>query len=265
MLPALYCPGVVVALKKVGLSLRYYDIGFDLSPSAAFCEAAAAERPALIWYHPFGLYRSPPQDLAAAGLCAVVIDACHAFRSLIARRARQEGSATVFSFLKEFDWPMGAAVLGDHGRPVSSAPWASALSRRLAGFDPEHEASRGLRTTERAILRLGGKLPEVGEADVLTHLPVFSTDRDATIARLRRAGVLAWRWEEAMPDSDPQAVPLCTALTQGLLLVPLPQVMSRAERTIEIVGEQVLVDWPGRAATGADRTATMPAAGSGTL
>ena len=224
LLPALYCAEVASAIEQIGLRYRCYDLAPDLSchPIAL---SAAYERDvgALVLLHPFGLSRAVA-EIQPPDQTIVIEDACHSLRtSWQGLGIGSIGHLVVYSPRKEFGWPVGGIAEGPLAATLSHMiPKAPAVELHWQEIDLDELVCEGLRATELASGILTDRLPSLKRGEVLTALPLKSSQRDVMINRLRAKGIPAWRWIRPLKGAGPSQTPVAWALRQKLLLVPLP-------------------------------------------
>jgi hypothetical protein len=63
--------------------------------------------------------------------------------------------------------------------------------------------------------------PTFGQ-EILTLLPLLSTNRDGAIDALRAEGVEAWCWQRPMPGCSAEKTPCAFWLWRRLVLLPVP-------------------------------------------
>lgn len=247
LLPSLYCAEVAEALEASGIDYRCYDVPADLSEASYEIDAAFdSDIGSIVILHPFGLTRAPGRFRNVEQHTVLIEDACHALRSAeLGSSIGSVGDLTVFSARKEIGWSEGGIALGSlladlSGEFIPSqdveTEWRSVNIGALA--------QKGRNATRVACRVLGGKLPFVGEEDVLTHLPLLSPNRDRAIENLRDQGILAWRWIHPLKSFGQNSMPGCFDLRKRLLLVPLPTKRLMLEQTLELTGKMELNDWP---------------------
>lgn len=245
LLPALFCVEVAQALEMAGIGYRCYDVPYDLSDASLEVRKAFDDDVgSIIVLHPFGLCR-PFTGLGFAGDVVVIEDACHALRtSFFDSRIARGGGLAVFSFRKEFGWPDGGIACGPKAEALGSfVPDCRVVAERWQSADFAALSHAARIMTKLAAELLGKHLPPSTDAEVLTALPLISGDRDRCIARLRRNGILAWRWRGHLKGAGRKSTPAACALKQKLFLVPLPS-GGLARRVLETVAKEPLLEWP---------------------
>jgi hypothetical protein len=239
-LPGLYCPKVAGALRRLGLSLAYYDLDIDLNPVPVPVPASEPSRPEardlVVGLYPFGLTRSLPERFLTGR--KFVLDACHALRTLLNGAGVSGRGPIIVSLRKEFG-SAGSAWLVHHeeakGSADTQAGWPAV---RLVAA-----TARGHKATRLAKEALGAKLPSIGASDVLTHLPLLATDRDGAISRLRDQGIDAWYWQCPLPGWSHAQVPQAARLRANLILVPVPHTQVETERLLDRLSSVELHPW----------------------
>lgn len=234
-LPGLYCPKVAGALKRLGLSLAYYDLDHDLAPLAPPVTDISETVELVVGFYPFGLARDVPVHLLAGR--AFVLDACHALRTVLNSARQSARGPIVVSLRKEFGGKGKAWLL----RKGTTSHEPSQTDGRLPHFCAE--ITRGHAVTRLAVAALGTYLPSVGTRDVLTNLPLLATDRDAAVAMLRSQGIEAWYWRRRLPGWSSKAVPQAARLRKSLLLVPFPHPQVETDRLLDILETFDLIPW----------------------
>jgi hypothetical protein len=244
LLPALFCTEVAQAIEAAGIQYRCYDVPSDLSSgSQQIADAFDSDVGSILVLHPFGLCR-PFDRNAAAGDVLVIEDASHALRTWrLDNRIGQSGSVTVFSLRKELAWDEGGFALGSHAAMLNAlVPQSRRVAARWRKIDTLELAREGRVSTSVIAQALGSRLPPIGDSEVLTALPVRSSRRDWCIERLRREGILAWRWRGGLKGVGSRSTPRAWALRQELFLVPLPA-GPEIDRVIGCLAQKPLLDW----------------------
>jgi hypothetical protein len=240
-LPALYCPAVTSLLLGLGTEVRFYDLDTDLNPNLSSVLAAAQERRSvLVVPFLFGLARPPPAE--ASGRCQIVIDACHALRTVVnLPESVRADWALVVSMRKEFGWSSGALAWGPHAGDRPNRTLSSGFRLALTELEAELEgyAHRAAAESAQVANILAGLLPGSQQGEVLTHLPLLSADRDASIERLRAKGLGAWCWRGCRARATANA-PVARRILNHLLLVPTRHGGLPRELLQEILAESLL-------------------------
>jgi hypothetical protein len=240
LLPGLYCGEVAGAIGEAGLRWRCYDLDSRLDPILDF-DGLPAARVCLVWCHLFGMVRPVPS--LPAGV-RVVEDCCHALRSWLARGMTWPADRpAVFSPRKELGWREGGVAAWPGTRLPSWPPQAGAIRARWDALHLEEEIDHGRARTRAARAALGARLPPGDADDVLTYLPLLTTDAGPAIDALRAQGLDAWRWLDAPCLRRPEEAPAANELWRMLVLVRLDEGADGA-RLLEAVRSACWRSWP---------------------
>jgi hypothetical protein len=223
LVPALYCPDMVVAIRAAGLEVLYYDTDPDLAPSVTSLEKRLCDGCAVIWHHPFGSYLVPP---SYPGIM-IIEDACYSFRTITSSGLDdQRARLCVCSLRKEFRLSMGGLAFGRMTGNLQSRSKRThhAVVSKFRQVNLAMSISDGQGATEAVRKGMRDRLPRVSTfASVLSQIPLLSSRRDKVVKALRSASILAWYWQSRVPGLSRDEAPVAWELWQRLFLVPLPE------------------------------------------
>lgn len=228
LVPALYCPDVVLAIRASGLDVIYYDIELDLTPSLPSLEMRLHDDCAIIWHHPFGSYLAPP---AYPGILTIE-DACYSLRTITSFSLDYEQtSMCICSLRKEFQLSAGGLAFGHMIGQLRSRSCKTdhSVAGEFSRIDLASRVRAGQAMTRFILTAMGPRLPSiVASASVLSQIPLLGSRRDAVVDTLRAAGVMAWYWQSRVPDLTRGEAPRAWEVWERLFLVPLPKSQAAA-------------------------------------